>query len=278
VPIRYEDVVQDGRVRLVILPEGFSVLWLTQLASHPVYQVMESEGVIPILTRLVLEGGGGPVGVVAPLSARSRLQLAHTVDDRNEVRRILLNMWTTLTGTVGRTYPPAPPNAGAPVEVGRAFAENTFTRPFAPPGQRGVRSLPVFGVPEDQHPSSPPRALLELPPGAEPVDRDLRAGSATVFGLDQTDSNLHVTSLTYPSWFIEEALRRFQERDLSAAVLARYCDIRFRKPCFAGDRVRTVLRAYVRDGRQGVYGFLARDGEDPVEEAAPMCTVRLEFE
>jgi len=105
VPVRYEDVVQDGRVRLVTLPEGFSVLWLTQLASHPVYQVMESEGVIPILTRLVLQGGGGPVGVMAPLAARSCLQLAHTVDNQNEVRRILLNMWTILTGTVGDRGP-----------------------------------------------------------------------------------------------------------------------------------------------------------------------------
>jgi hypothetical protein len=66
----------------------------------------------------------------------------------------------------------------------------------------------------------------------------------TAFGLDHTDSNQHVNSLVYPRLFAEAALRRLAELERPRRLLIRALDIAYRKPSFAGDRVRIHTRLF----------------------------------
>jgi hypothetical protein len=54
-------------------------------------------------------------------------------------------------------------------------------------------------------------------------------------------------------------------------VRSREVDIAYRKPCFAGDRVRTHLRLFDGPDGLGAAGFIAAPGE----EAKPRCYVRI---
>jgi hypothetical protein len=92
---------------------------------------------------------------------------------------------------------------------------------------------------------TPPHALAELPADATALDAGWSLDPApVVFGLGHTDSNQHVNSLTYPQLAEEAALRRFDQLGLPVDLYARSMDVTFRKPCFAGDRVRVLVRAF----------------------------------
>jgi hypothetical protein len=109
-----------------------------------------------------------------------------------------------------------------------------------------------------------------------------------VFTLDQTDSNQHVNSLVYIRLFHDAINRR-----LAAAgqpllqVRSRAVDIAYRKPCFAGDKVRAQLRLFQHDrgppchgaeqsGRPaGVLG--AAGVVEGVADGKPRCYVRVEL-
>src|SRR5262245_33109656 len=112
--LRYEDVAQDGRLRITA-PTHFlgRTLWQNVVARTALARVVGAGGIVPILTRLILEGGTGPHSVAKPLTGQGRFQLGHTVDDRGAVDRILLDMWVEITAPAGRTHGPPPPNAGA---------------------------------------------------------------------------------------------------------------------------------------------------------------------
>ena len=165
--------------------------------------------------------------------------------------------------------------------AGRLFGEHVLTRPFAPPEQRRVQRLDIPGeppVPAERYESSPLPALLELPPGATPVDDVLELDSAPIaFGLTHTDSNQHVNSLVYPRLFEEAALRRFAARGLPTAVLTRALEMGFRKPAFAGDVLRLALRAFRLGDRLGACGaFVAAAQAGDLAAARPhayACTL-----
>jgi acyl-CoA thioesterase FadM len=101
-----------------------------------------------------------------------------------------------------------------------------------------------------------------VPEAAEALDADHVADATeTCFGLEHTDSNQHVNSLVYPRLFAEAALRRLAAMGESRAVLVRELDIAYRKPSFAGDRVRVHQRMFRVGGKLGAAGYLAADGE-----------------
>jgi hypothetical protein len=264
--LRYEDVSQDGRLMLLALPHSIGdVVWQRLLAHHPLISLGRS-GVIPILTRFVIEGGDGPLGVRGPLSATGSFQLAHSTDERGEVKHLHLNLWTRVTALRSRTYGPPPERAGEADFVGRVFAEHVWTRLFAPPGQRSVKQLDVPGVaplPPDRWSPRPFDAALEAPAGAEFLDeKPVIDPAEIVFGLGHTDSNQHVNSLVYPRLFHDAALRRFAALGLPTQVLARRLEIGYRKPCFAGQKARIALRAFSDGKRVGATGsFIAEDGK-----------------
>jgi hypothetical protein len=156
------------------------------------------------------------------------------------------------------------------------FGENVFTRLFAPPEERKVVRFDFEGVPpvpEARYSWRAPEEMLLTPPAAELVDHELRDDTHPVaFGLSHTDSNQHVNSLVYPRLFEEAALRRFAEHGCRTDVLARYVEIVYRKPAFAGDRMRIQLRAFRHRGQLAAVGTFV-----PLAGERPHCWIRILF-
>jgi len=272
VHLRYEDVCQDGRLLLEVLPNALgSAVWGAQLSKDSVAMHCMAAGVIPILTRFVIEGTVGPFGVMTPLGVTGRFALMQGDE------RVYLNMWADLTGPIARTYPPQPENAGTIAPAGRIFGEHVFTRLFAPPGERRVKKLDVPGVPDPlpEYAARSFASMLEIPEGVRALDDLSPDDSPITFGLVHTDSNHHVNSLVYIRLFEEVALRRFAKLGKTGPMLARRIEIAYRKPCFAGDRVRVHVRAVEVDGRLGALAVLAKEGADA---STGYVVARLVFE
>jgi hypothetical protein len=173
-----------------------------------------------------------------------------------------MNVWCDLRGIAIKT--------GELADCGAIFAEHTFTRPFAPPDQRKVTSLAVEGypaIPEVVYTAPAPVTASEPPEGGTWRDELLADGRESCFTLDQTDSNQHVNSLVYIRVFLDAAQRRLPE----LRVRARAIDIAYRKPSFAGDRVRAHVRLFDAAGAVGAAGFVAAD------DGKPRCYVRAIF-
>jgi hypothetical protein len=277
--LRYEDVSQDGRLMLLGLPHVLGdTVWQKLLVHHPLTRASYAAGIVPILSRFVLEGGDGPLSVSRPLTTSACYRAAHTVDEVGEPNRLLLEMWASAQAPRARTNGAAPVGEGEPIFAGRVYAEHVFTRLFAPPAERKVLRFDVEGVepvPPTRRTWRPPEAVLDPPPDARWLDEELRADDAeVVFGLHHTDSNQHVNSLVYPRLFQDAALRRFAAHGVPARVLPRHLEIAYRKPCFAGDRARVLLRAF-RDGpRVGAVGAFV---PEPPGDNRPHCTLQMTF-
>lgn len=284
--IRYEDVAQDGRLSLggVWSPIG-RVLW-TQMDIARAFERQGRKGVRNVLARVIVDTDEEAISVHGPAHSEVRYRLSHTVDDAGQVNRLLFETWlhtSAVRGTPG--HPGAPPAADAPrVRVARAWGQHVFTRPAAPPGQHRVLELddPVLPrVPPTRADWHAPAGVLELPAGAEWLDAAPRADAAPiVFGLVHTDGNQHVNFLAYPRLVEDAALRRFAELGERAPLLARRAEVGYRKPCFAGDRMRVVMQAFRRDDQRGVLAVLVPDGGPREAEGfdawgKPHCYVRL---
>jgi hypothetical protein len=276
--LRFEDVSQDGRLMVRGIPHGLGeVLWREVLASHAIYRGLLAEGVVPILSRLVIGSLDAPIGIAKPLEASAGFQLAHTVNANGEVDRLILNLWLDAFGTCGVTYGAPPARAGERLHVGRVFAEHVFTKLFAPPAERKVLRFEGHGlppVPEARYVWRPAEELFELPEGAEWLDGEVVVDAApVVFGLGQTDSNQHVNSLVYPELIERAALRRFAALGAPTVLLPRFVEMVFRKPSFAGEAVHVATRAFRWGERHGVAAVVAGVGE-----AKPRVVARMLFE
>lgn len=269
--LRYEDVVQDGRVAPIALSHAVGeIVWREHLARNELLRRLFATGVFPILTRLVIEAGEEPVPVTRPLDGEGVHLFAHDLDDTGEVDRLFLDIWTSVSGLRGRTNLPKGPGDGERVAVGRVFAEHVFTRPWGPIEARKVRRFEVDGAPEVPPARMRFRPLpraADLPKGARLLDpRPVVDAAPIVFGLAHTDSNQHVNSLVYVRLFEEALLRRLAahvaDGRRATAVLGRWIEIGYRKPCFAGDRVRVRLQAFERDGEVGAIGAFVPE-DDP---------------
>lgn len=280
VQLRYEDVAQDGRVLVGALPQAIGdVIWRRVLYEHTATAGLRDAGIVPILSRLVFEGGLGPVSVRKPLYAQGLYQLAHSVDEQGAVDRLFVNMWATMNGPKSRTHGPPPEGAGTPVHVGRIFAEHIFTRPFAEPHARKVRSLDVAGlpsVPEARYPFRALSAALQVPEGAKPLDLDWVQSEPVAFGLCHTDSNQHVNSLVYPRLFEEAVLRRISALGRSTgSFLMRRVEIGYRKPFFAGQIAQIALKVFELGGKLGAVGTFGLSGDTG---GKPHCYVSVLFD
>jgi hypothetical protein len=278
--LRYEDVAQDGRIQLEAIPVSLGIIWRQLLVGDTVQGELLAQGILPILTRFEIEGAPGPFGVESTVDVEGGYTLAHEADDAGRVLRLFLDMDAELHGTIGRTNLPAPDDAGQRARVGRLRAEHIFTRPFASPEHRKVVSLPIEGrehVPAARRPWRPPATALDPPPGAQPLEEALAPDpTVTVLGLMHTDSNQHVNSLVYPRLFEEAALRRIVSLGRRTDVLARKLDIAFRRPSFAGEKLRIALRAFEVDGRVVCVGVFLGDGERDLDRARAYAQVMFE--
>ena len=261
VQLRYEDIVQDGRLSLLALPQGFGqVVWPNLLDNPTALHVLQS-GVLPILSRMVLEDGGGPVSFYEPLQADGAWHLAHVRGRDGEVERIVLNYWTSLSGRSGHTLAGRPSDGAPVVHVGRAYAEHVFTRLLAPPGERRITRLDAPG-----REPVPPSVWswrrfedVDRPASASPLGE----GAAPVhFGVAHTDPNQHVNSLVYPRLFEDLAVRVLATLG-SGPILSRAAEIVWRKPFFAGESATVALSAWRDEGKLGASGaFVDAEGRE----------------
>jgi hypothetical protein len=280
VPIRYEDITQDGRFRLEALSNALGeTVWKGLLNGHPSNAALRAQGIVPILTRYLAQGASGPFPMSQTIRSAGTFEFTHSISPTTgEVDRLLLRMWVELFGPTGRTHGPPPEGAGTLTLAGRVFAEHVLTRPFGPAAERKVVRVDapgLPGVPEARSVWLPPAEILNLPAEArflEPAPS--QDPLAIVFGLCHTDSNQHVNSLVYPRLFEEAAIRRFAALGRTKPVLARFTDVGFRKPFFAGDRASIVLQAFAESGRLGAVGAFVP--EDPT--AKPHAFLRMVFE
>ena len=260
---RYEDIAQDGRLQLTSLMPGLgAAVWGQLLSKLPSLATFRAQGILPILSRLVLVGEERPVSVNVPIRFEGSFRFAREKDGD----RLFANMWLEASAPVAHTMAPNPP-ADAPLElVGRVFAEHVLTRPFGPPGERRVTRLDAPGippVPDDEHVFETADALIASAGG--PLD-DL---GETVFSLMHTDSNQHVNSLVYPR-VCEEAVMRtlVQTARVPKAheLLARAIELRWRRPFFAGERAKIGARVVESDAaawKIGAIGAFSSGGPKP---------------
>jgi hypothetical protein len=281
VALRFEDVTQDGRVVLEALPNATGpTVWQQILGKDPAALAMYKQGIVPVLSRVVLAGTAGPFSANRSLDAEGTCRLARTDDGR-----FMVEMWAEVHGTIGRTYGRAE-RQGERALAGRLYAEHVLTRPFAPAGERRVTSLDFEGAPQVRatRPASAPfDAILELPAGAIPLEPAMRLDPVPVaFGVVHTDSNRHVNSLVYLRVFEEAALRRFKELGKTTLVLSREIEIGYRKPCFAGQTVRVLLRAFELGARLGVVAGVVPEADAAMAEslagAKPYAYVQILFD
>jgi acyl-CoA thioesterase FadM len=273
--VRYEDVTQDGRLILTVMSAMLGRIVWQSLMQREEVAALSGEGVLPILTRCIFEGTAGPFAQQVPMQADGRYALAHGVDDAGQVNRIFLNMWLEAKAPAGTTWSPPEPSAPA-IVAGRLFAEHVFTRPFAAPGERKVLRLDapnVPAVPPERYRAPPVAELMALPKDARALSEGPVESAPFVFSMMHTDSNQHVNSLAYPRLFEEAAVTALASLGRDPCLLARHCEVRYRKPMFAGDRAHIVLRPYELDGRLFVAGGFLVDGE-----SVPRTTCRIALE
>ncbi len=278
--MRYEDIAQDGALKVLGMPHAIGMVCFRDLwHDTEINQQTRPKGVVSILSRLIMEGTGGPISVRNAVAVDGLYQLAHTRDAQGAVERVLLNMHAALYGPAARTHDPQPANEGERVHVGRVFAEHVFTRPFGPTKDRKVLALDLVNgpfVPEAHADFRPALSTLDLPQGGRWLEPNLTLDAAPlVFGITHTDSNQHVNSLVYPQLFEDAALRRaFALGRSTSALLVDHIDIAFRKPCFAGERMWLWLRCFEHEGKVGAVGYLGPH-DCPPEKAH--CMFRLTF-
>jgi hypothetical protein len=274
--LRYEDIAQDGMIKLAALPNAFSdAIWRNLMSKHPMQRRAFKQGILPILSRFVLSHEKVSVSPQWPLRIKARYQIAQSINPRGETERILANFWAALFGKPGHPLSPTP-TGDEEVLIGRAFGEHIFTRPFAPKEERKVTSL--AGLSDDPLPPlpvqewSPSHALLQQADGA-------LSPSETVitFGLIHTDGNQHVNSLVYPRLFEEAAVRAFASQGQEITTAATQLDIRFRKPCFAGERLRVWLRLSQSNGSPIAFGSLHPESDTSPQPEQGRCFISIRF-
>jgi len=270
---RYEDIAMDGRMMPIALPPAMSTLWQATIVNAQGARNSIAKGIIPILSRLTINTVDQPVRVDRPVRSRGGWELAHSKEN-GEVARIFMNVWCEVSGLAGRIGPRQSADAEYAV-AGALFAEHTFTRPLAPPDQRRVSKLEgVEGwpeVPPSVYDAPKVESAGDMPAGARWTDELSPDAAEIVFTLDQTDSNQHVNSLQYIRVFMEAANRRVAAAGHALKIRSRSVEIAYRKPCFAGDRVRAHLRLFELDGQPGAAGFIASD------DGKPRCFVRVAY-
>lgn len=265
--LRYEDVAQDGRVKLEMIPASLgAVLWRGRLARSEAMAALRREEIVPVLRRFVIVGTDALLSVHRPVEAEGRWEPAHA---RGERTRFLWNMRVDLHAPRDTTYGAPPDRAGALERIGGVYAEHVLTRPFAPKGQRRVEQLPEGLEAGRARPWVPDEALLET--DAERVDPEPAPAGEIRFALAHTDSNRHVNSLVYPRLFEERAIDAWGD----GGQLMRAIDIAWRKPCFA-DEVAAVHVQRIRTGdRRGALATLRGLAPNGTLEERPRCVATL---
>jgi hypothetical protein len=276
--IRYDDLTQHGHIKQVTLPMVLARVCMEKLWAHHPLVVTRKQGIVPILSRLVIESEPIAVSFGSPLEGRGRIELAKEHARDGTVSALFMNSYADVWAIPSRRNKGVDPNAREHVRIGRAFGEHVLTRPFGPAEERKVLSFDVPGhaaLPDATHARVRVDKNVELPEGASALDATFTPDAAAwSFGLIHTDLNQHVNSLVYARMFEEAAVRRAAQHGHNRALFARKLSLCYRKPSFAGETMHCMLRAFELDGGFGVVGYLAPQGTPP-ERAN--CSFQLQF-
>ena len=258
----------DGRLIPIAMSAMTSGLWRDVLVEHPGASNAIKQGILPILTRLVLVSTGERIRPDRQIEARAGFELAH----QQGGDKLFMLVWAETHGIAGKLSRGSTA-AGEPVVAGTLFAEHTFTRLLAPPGQRAVTSLEVEGyprIPEASYDAPLATSAEDAPAGARWLDELAPDDADFAFSLDHSDPNQHVNSLVYIRLFLDAAFRRLAARGHAGKLRSTAIDIAYRKPCFPGERVRAMLRLYEHGDELGVAGHIAG-----ASDGKPRCHVRV---
>jgi hypothetical protein len=261
--LRFEDLDQHGRPMLEPLAGSLGVLWRVLPEASQTWT--SDGGVLPLFTRLEIDAGGGPFAVDTPLTVDGTFALRHTRDDQGEVARVILDFEATVSGPLGRTHLPPPDDAGRVVQAATLRSEHIFTRPFALPEERKVRSLVDRQgqrfVPPAQRAWRTPRSTLEVE-GDATLLGDFEVDLAPlVLGFRHSDSNQHINSLVYPAFFEDAVLRRLGALRRDTSVLGRRLDVAYRRPSFVGEQLEVLVRLHTRGDDVVATGVFVTPGE-----------------
>ena len=278
--LRYEDVSQEGMVRLEALSTGVGVVWERLLRGLSVSAALRQQGILPILSEMTIRAERGPFPM-GTLSVNGGAAFARTRDAHGQSDRVFLDLAADIKGTLGRTNLPPPPHAGELRAAGSLFARHTCTRPFGPESERRVRDLPELeaqGVVLKDVPAFDPKNIAELLPGEAPLAPALTLDTNTLLmGLRHTDSNQHVNSLVYIQSFEEACLRHLAEAGVHTARLwATSVRVGYRKPSFAGERLTIRLRGFKDADGFGAVGTFVGAGDGP--DAKPRAFLRMHLQ
>ena len=285
--LRYEDVCQDGRLRIAgIWPPMGRILW-NQMPIAKSLGRLAKHGIRNVLSYVAMESEDVPLSIFSPAHSSVTIQLGHTRDESGQPNRIILNSWLETDALRATRNHPASRPSDQRVVAARAFGQHVFTKPAAARGEHRVVRLEgtdLPELPETEVEFFDPRSLLVLPPGATPLDSaPIIDGAPVVFGLVHTDGNQHVNFLVYPRLVEDALLRRLPELGFDAKRLGRSVEVGYKRPCFAGDHLMLLMQAFRIDAAVGVVGAIvnAADARRALEAASfdaaqrPHCAVRL---
>ncbi len=249
--LRYEDISQDGRALINSIPPALGAVWRALLADVPDANVLQKQGIMPILSRIKIDVTEHVVSPFRPYSVEGYGEQTSGIAD--DYTRVLFNVRARVSAKGGHAVFP-----GAPSEVdvvGTLFAEHVFTRPFAEKDKRRVApaDLRAAGLSvEGEQPFEPARSVITEPEGATAIDPAfVRGETPLALGLMHTDANQHVNSLVYPRLFEEAVLRRLAALGRPLVLRARSLEIGYRRPSFVGDVLRVDTRLYERPAHDG---------------------------
>lgn len=256
--LRYENVSQDGRLAALTMSHAIgAALWRDVLERDPALPTMVAEGILPILTRLVVVTGGGPIAVRTPIQAEGGFELVRTHDAEGRMR-FRLDLFADATGICSGVWGPPPPNAGTELAIGSMWAEHILTKPFAPAAERTVTELPLGMMHSRDVSHFAPKSVFSTKTDWL-ADWQLDI-APIVFGMGHTDPNQHVNSLVYPHLMEQAALRLLYTHGLKDVSFVERFEMAYRKPSFAGDELRIRLRLRkTSEGHAHVEGIF----EDP---------------
>jgi hypothetical protein len=254
--LRYDDVTQDGRVRLEASwrPMGRQ-LWTRPEPSRVLGKL--GEGVSTVLARVVMQATEVRVVPRSPMRTRVRFRFEHTANSEGLPNRILFNTWTESTVT---------DDDNAERLVGRSYGQRVFTRLNQSNGDRAITRLEGIGdgIPPHRSEWEPVLSILDIPDGAELLDPVPRLEpSRVVFGLSHTDGNQHVNFLAYPKFVEQAALGRFVDLGLGSKWMARRVELGYRRAAFAGDVLRVAVQAFRVGEAFGVVAALVEQNAPP---------------
>lgn len=257
-PLRFEDIAQDGRIVLSAMQHLLGATTWPDLFQHPWAGTLRDQGVVPILTYVEIENGDGPfsnVGTVVEADGRWKVG---SVEENGKIERLVVSMWVEATAAIGVTYGEHP-RTGEKTFAGRIYAEHVVTKLFAAPAERKVTRLDVEGFP----PLEPIAYTVPESVSIAPAQVLDESESTVTFGIVHTDGNQHVNSLVYARMF-EEAVLRMPGM---ANVHARKVRVGYRKPFFAGDKAQVRVRTFEDGGRKGASGTFDASGKSHVHLA-----------